>query len=105
MRRGNTETEPNGSRETLQSAPSRERTLTPEELVAVWHAVDPDTDYGRIVRLCILTGQRDGQWAGARREHIGSDIITWPAEAMKGKRPHAPPLTDAMRALLPNRVG
>lgn len=105
MRRGYIENPPTVRMETPPRPPSRERTLTPEELVSVWKAADPDSDYGRIVRLCILTGQRDGQWAGARREYIGSDVITWPAEGMKGKRPHSLPLTDTARALLPDRVG
>ena len=36
---------------------SRDRVLKDEELAAIWLALDDD-DYGRIVKLLILTGQR-----------------------------------------------
>lgn len=36
---------------------SRERALSDQELAEVWHAC-PDSDFGKIVRLLILTGQR-----------------------------------------------
>ena len=42
---------------------SRERVLTDGELVAIWNACRDD-DYGRIVRLLMLTGQR--------RDEVGS---------------------------------
>ena len=42
---------------------ARERTLTDDELRAVWAASEGDGDYTRIVRLCVLTG--------CRREEIG----------------------------------
>jgi integrase len=105
MRRGYIESAPTSRMETPPKPPSRERTLSPTELIAVWRAADPDTDYGRIVRLCILSGQRIGQWAAMRREYIGFETITWPAEGMKGKRAHTLPLTDGICALLPNRIG
>jgi integrase len=72
--------------------------------VAVWRSA-PDTDYGRIVKLCILSAQRRGQWAAVRREHISGDAITWPAELMKAGRSHTLPLTPAVKALLPDRIG
>jgi integrase len=105
VKRGYLEVAPTTRMQTPKKPPSRERVLSAGELTAVWHAADPDTDYGCIVRLCILSGQRIGQWAGLRREYIGQDTIVWPAEAMKGKRAHALPLTDRMRALLPERIG
>jgi integrase len=89
---------------TPKKPPSRERVLAPAELVAIWHAA-PDDDYGRILKLCILSGQRIGQWAGLQRAYIQAEVIAWPAEMMKGKRAHMLPLTDAVRALLPDRVG
>jgi integrase len=39
--------------------------LSDAELVAVWRAV-PDTDYGRIVRLLMLTAQRREEIGGLR---------------------------------------
>ena len=104
MRRGYIDVAPTSRMDTPKKPPSRERVLTADELVAVWRAADPETDYGRIVRLCILSGQRIGQWANIRREYIGQDTITWPADAMKGKRTHTLPLTENMRALLPEKL-
>jgi integrase len=83
---------------------SRSRVLSPEELVAIWRAA-PDTDYGRIIRLCILSGQRRGQWAACRREYLQGEIITWPTTVMKAAKAHALPLAPAVRALLPDRIG
>ena len=40
----------------------RDRRLKPDELVEIWRACDGD-DYGRIVKLLILTGQRRGEIA------------------------------------------
>jgi integrase len=37
---------------------SRERVLSFDELKAIWTATDGETDYGRIVRLLMLTGER-----------------------------------------------
>ena len=50
---------------------SRERVLSDAELVAIWNAA-PAWDYGRIVKLLMLTGQRrdeiaDLRWAEMRR--------------------------------------
>lgn len=73
---------------------SRDRVLTDDELVTVWLSA-PETAYGQIVRLIIVTGQRPGQIGGLRGEFIDPDqhVITWPAEQMKGNRRHSIPLT------------
>jgi len=105
MRRGYMENAPTARMETPPKPPSPERTLSSAELIAVWVAADPDTDYGRIVRLSILSGQRIGQWAAMRRDYISGDTIVWPADAMKGQRSRTLPLTGSMRELLPDRVG
>ncbi|MGC2409556.1 MAG: integrase arm-type DNA-binding domain-containing protein [Methyloceanibacter sp.] len=104
MRRGYIDTAPTARMTTPKKPPSRERVLSSAELVAIWQAA-PDDDYGRIVRLCMLSGQRIGQWAGIRREYIQGDLIIWPSEVMKGKRTHTLPLTDDIKALLPERIG
>jgi integrase len=38
-----------------------DRVLTPEELVIVWNAASPDWEFGRIIRLLILTAARKTQ--------------------------------------------
>ena len=51
-------------------AEARDRVLTDAELAAVWNAA-PDNEYGRIVKLLMLTGQR--------RDEIGS--LRWSKSA------------------------
>jgi len=104
VKRGYIETAPTDRMEAPKRPQSRSRVLSVEELIAVWRST-PDTDYGRIVKLCILSGQRRGQWGAVRREYIVGDAITWPAEIMKAGKPHTLPLTPGMRALLPDRIG
>ena len=85
-------------------ADSRSRVLSPEELVAIWNAA-PDSDYGRIIKLCMLSGQRRGQWAACRREYLQGEIVTWPTSVMKAAKAHTLPLIPAVQALLPDRIG
>jgi integrase len=75
----------------------------------IWKAA-PENDYGRIVKLLMLTAQR--------REEIGSlawseidtarKLITLPPDRTKNSRPHDVPLSDSAMAVLestPPRVG
>jgi integrase len=73
----------------------RERTLTDAELAAVWKAA-PDNDYGRILKLLILTGQRRDEIASMRRSEIDTDakMLRLPGERTKNKRGHDVPLSD-----------
>jgi integrase len=86
----------------------RERTLSAEELREVWLGVDGvGGDYGRIVRLLILTGQRReeiGLLAWTEIQTNGDGIrIELPGERTKNHRPHVVPLSAAAAALLPPR--
>lgn len=79
----------------------RERSLSDAEAAAVWLAA-PENDYGRIVRLILLTG--------CRRDEIGSlkwpeidlkeKTISLPAERTKNKQAHVVPLPDSAVAIL-----
>src|ERR1044071_8991338 len=104
VKRGYLETAPTDRMETPERPASRDRVLSREELVAVWNAA-PETDYGRILKLCILSGQRRKQWGAVRREYITADTITFPATLMKSGKAHSLPLTLGMKALLPDRIG
>ena len=83
-------------------ASSRERVLSETELREVWHAC-LDDDYGRIVRLLILTGQRkteigDLTWTEINQRQRQIEL---PGARTKNKRFHIVPLSDGAMALLP----
>jgi integrase len=64
MRAGHIQSDTNPVTFTLRHPErARDRTLSDNELRAIWTATSGDGDYARIVRLCILTG--------CRREEIG----------------------------------
>src|SRR3954447_3202936 len=73
---------------------SRERVLSDAELAAIWQACGDD-DYGRIVQLLILTGQRREEVGGMRWEEVDLVAPRWciPSERTKNYRPHEIPLT------------
>ena len=86
----------------------RERVLSDPELAAVWNAA-PENDYGRIVRLLVLTGQRRDEIGSLQWSEIDTDAntITLPAERTKNRRERVP-LSEAALALLkacPRRAG
>jgi integrase len=90
---------------------SRDRVLSAPELAAVWLAcgdrqnpmAPPSDDYGRIVRLLILTGQRRDEVGAMGESELMRDLRMWslPAARTKNGRPHDVPLSDAALALLP----
>lgn len=77
----------------------RERVLSSAESAAVWNAVGDD-DYGRIVKLAILTGARREEIGGMRWSEIVGDTWTLPAKRAKNKRPLALPLPPAAMAII-----
>jgi integrase len=87
---------------------ARDRTLTEVELREVWLAADClGGDYGRIVKLLILTGQRRdeiGSLFWAEIQTHGDDMrIELPGERTKNHRPHIVPLSADAAAVLPSR--
>jgi integrase len=74
----------------------RTRVLTDDELAAIWNACGDD-DYGKIVRLMILTGCRRKEIGGMRWGELDEDAGTWtiPKERAKNKRAHKLPLPAA----------
>lgn len=77
----------------------RERALTDAELVAVWNAANPSDDFGRIVRLLILTGCRRNEisaltWSEVHlSEAAGESEIRLPGARTKNGRSHVVPLS------------
>jgi integrase len=83
---------------------SRERVLTNPELASIWRQCGDD-DFGRIVKLLILTGQRRDEVGRMTWGEIDLDKKLWviPGTRTKNHREHILPLTDAALALLPER--
>jgi integrase len=82
---------------------ARERTLTNEELRAVWNAAgEMGYPYGPLFRLLILNGQREREVADLELPEIDFAQRLWtiPAERMKGDRAHEVPLTPVAFDLL-----
>jgi integrase len=75
---------------------SRDRVLDGRELAAVWNAC-ADDDYGKIVRLLILTGARRDEIGGMEWKELDGDNRTWtlPADRSKNHRALKLPLAGA----------
>jgi integrase len=87
-----------------QAEQSRERVLSNAELRAIWKAL-PEGDYGDIVRLLALTGQRREEIGSLRWSEVDFErgIITLPPVRTKNKREHIVPLSTPVRAILEAR--
>jgi integrase len=87
--------------------PPRKRILTDEELVKVWHATfGIDTDFGEIVRLLILLGQRRSEIAGLRDSYYSEDekLLLLPGEIIKNGRSHSLPVGPLAADILSERM-
>jgi integrase len=80
---------------------SRDRVLSDAELKLIWDNLNGD-QYGAIVRLLMLTGQRANEIAALRWSEIDLDgrMIFLPAERTKNGRPHSVPMSDTVRDIL-----
>jgi len=83
---------------------SRDRVLSDAELAEVW-AASGDDDYGRIVRLLILTAQRRDEVGGMFWPELDTvqDRWTIPSTRTKNHREHILPLVPTAVAQLPAR--
>ena len=77
-------------------AGSRERLLSEDELIAVWNAAGDAHDFGKVVRLLLLTGCRKMEIVGLLWPEINFDKrqIELPGERTKNKRAHVIQLSD-----------
>ena len=80
----------------------RDRVLSDAELLTIWQSLEDD-DYGTIVKILMLTGQRKGEIAGLRWSEVGNGMITLPAERTKNGKPHEVPITPTVGSLLHSR--
>ena len=79
----------------------RERTLDDREIAAVWNACRDD-DFGVIIKLLVLTGQRRSEVAGIARSEIdlSTGIWTLPKSRSKNHKAHDVPLSAPVLATL-----
>jgi len=80
---------------------SRDRVLSHKELKQIWAAL-PDGDYGVIIKLLILTGQRASEISDLKWDEVDfeSDVISLSASRTKNKRPHRIPISNMVRSIL-----
>ena len=98
---GLAETNPVNGTNRASESKSRERVLSDAEFAAIWKAA-PDNDYGRIVKLLMLTAQRREEIGGLAWSEIDKarKLIALPPERTKNSRPHDVPMSDAAVAIL-----
>ena len=90
---------------------SRDRVLSRDELLAVWHAAEQmGFPFGRIVQLLILTAQRRDEVAGMRWSELDLDRARWiigkeRAKNSKAHIVHLSPQGLALLSKIPRRDG
>src|SRR5262245_21073330 len=90
-----------GTHEPAHNKP-RDRVLSDAELAAVWRASGGDDEFGRIVRLLILTGCRRQEIGGMQWGEFSADGTAWtlPSARSKNGRPHTLPMLPMMREIV-----
>jgi integrase len=78
---------------------SRSRVLIPAELRAIWKAL-PNDQYGAILWLLALTGQRAGEIAGLCWSEIHGDVAVLPPERTKNRSSHVVPLSNPVLEII-----
>jgi len=81
----------------------RKRALSDRELHVIWNAADADGwPFGPIVKLMILTGQRENEIARMRWSEVDLDGKLWtlPENRTKNDEPHSVPLSDVVVSIL-----
>jgi integrase len=104
MKKGRVESNPTVGTE-IHEEHARDRFLTDDELRSVWNALDAD-DYGDIVRLLVLTGQRRGEIADLKWSEIDFErnVIALPPERTKNGLRHEVPMSTAVRSIFSARA-
>ena len=67
----------------------RERILSSDEIKALWIYEYPP--YSDVVKLLLLTGQRRGEIMALQPKWLENDVISFPAEITKNRKPHTLP--------------
>jgi integrase len=69
----------------------RERVLSDSEVKLIWNACGDD-DFGRIIKLLLLTGCRRSEIGALRWAEIDGDLMTLPGSRTKNHKAHSPTL-------------
>jgi integrase len=94
-----------GTRNPGKAIPSRERVLSDDEIRIIWNAL-LDDDFGRIVKLLILTGCRRSEIAELERSEVIGNVLRISPKRTKNKRELVlglPPLTYSILTSAPQR--
>jgi integrase len=80
---------------------ARDRVLSDDEIADVWSACRDD-DYGRIVKLALLTAARRDEVGGMAWPELNLERTTWsiPGERTKNGRPHMLPLSPLVLGII-----
>lgn len=77
-----------------------DRVLTNYELAAIWNAL-PRGDFGAIIKLLLLSGQRRSEIGELRWSEIDleKNVIKLPADRVKNRKAHTIPVSEPIRAV------
>jgi integrase len=107
MGEGLTESNPIIGARKIEYSAERTRILSDDELVRIWRACEPENfprngNFGRVIKMLILTGARRKEITGMRRSEVHLDDAIWelPAERAKNNRKHTIPLSPPAHAIL-----
>jgi integrase len=98
--RGDLDRDPVQGMDAPSPARSRDRVLSESEIKQLWNvlptALPRQVDCQRVLRLCLITGQRVGEVAGMQRDELdmGKRIWTLPGARTKNGHQHSVPLSD-----------
>jgi integrase len=103
MKKGRAESNPVLLTEQMEEV-SRKRFLSDDEIKIVWDSAGDD-DYGSIVRLLILAGQRRVEISELRWNEVKLDLnmISLPPERVKNDQEHDIPMSPAVRSIIAAR--
>jgi len=79
---------------------ARERALRPDELKAIWDACEGAGEYGKIIRLLILTGCRREEIGELRQSWFAPDMTSFKIPHTKNGKAHTVFVTPMMRAII-----
>lgn len=97
--RGDIEHSPMAAMQKPHGSPPRERVLNDDELRKLWHELPASLARSktcqRIIRVCLITGQRVGEVAGMRRDELDLQARQWviPGARTKNGTTHSVPLS------------